>query len=362
MRLLSALLFPISVLYGTVTFVRNKMFDCGILPSEKFDVPVICVGNLSVGGTGKTPHTEYLVRLLSARYRVAVLSRGYKRKSKGFVLADERTTARELGDEPYQIRRKFPDIKVAVDADRRNGITRLMQLPDEEKPEVIILDDAFQHRYVKPTLSLLLTDCKRLYTSDYVLPAGRLREWKSGASRADIIIVTKCKADISDEERENILRQISPSKKQRVFFTYINYGELLPVFGDRSDALMNVTSGNPEVILLTGIANPLPLKNKVEEFSSNIDMLSFPDHHDFSEDDIRSVENRLKTGKDSRKIVVTTEKDAVRLLANPYLLDEYKERFYYIPIRIDFCGGEAEEFDRIVFDKGVNKLRSQGVK
>ena len=353
MRLLSALLFPISVLYGTVTFVRNKMFDCGILPSEKFDVPVICVGNLSVGGTGKTPHTEYLARLLSARYRVAVLSRGYKRKSKGFVLADERTTARELGDEPYQIRRKFPDIKVAVDADRRNGITRLMQLPDEEKPEVIILDDAFQHRYVKPTLSLLLTDCKRLYTSDYVLPAGRLREWKSGASRADIIIVTKCKADISDEERENILRQISPSKKQRVFFTYINYGELLPVFGDRSDALMNVTSGNPEVILLTGIANPLPLKNKVEEFSSNIDMLSFPDHHDFSEADIRSVENRLKAGKDNRKIVVTTEKDAVRLLANSYLSDDYKGLFYYLPIKIDFCGGEAEDFDKIILNKVV---------
>ena len=353
MRLLSALLFPISVLYGTVTFVRNKMFDCGILPSEKFDVPVICVGNLSVGGTGKTPHTEYLARLLSARYRVAVLSRGYKRKSKGFVLADERTTARELGDEPYQIKRKFPDIKVAVDADRRNGITRLMQLPDEEKPEVIILDDAFQHRYVKPTLSLLLTDCNKLYTSDYVLPAGRLREWKSGASRADIIIVTKCKADISDEERENILRQISPSKKQRVFFTYINYGELLPVFGDRSDALMNVTSGNPEVILLTGIANPLPLKNKVEEFSSNIDMLSFPDHHDFSEADIRSVENRLKAGKDNRKIVVTTEKDAVRLLANSYLSDEYKGLFYYLPIKIDFCGGEAENFDKIILNKVV---------
>lgn len=353
MRLLSALLFPISVLYGTVTFVRNKMFDCGILPSEKFDVPVICVGNLSVGGTGKTPHTEYLVRLLSARYRVAVLSRGYKRKSKGFVLADERTTARELGDEPYQIKRKFPDIKVAVDADRRNGISRLMQLPDEEKPEVIILDDAFQHRYVKPTLSLLLTDCKRLYTSDYVLPAGRLREWKSGASRADIIIVTKCKADISDEERENILRQISPSKNQRVFFTYINYGELLPVFGDRSDALVNVSGRNPEVILLTGIANPLPLKNKVEEFSSNIDMLSFPDHHDFSEADIRSVENRLKTGKDSRKIVVTTEKDAVRLLANSYLSDEYKGLFYYLPIKIDFCGGEAEDFDKIILNKVV---------
>ena len=353
MRLLSALLFPISVLYGTVTFVRNKMFDCGILPSEKFDVPVICVGNLSVGGTGKTPHTEYLARLLSARYRVAVLSRGYKRKSKGFVLADERTTARELGDEPYQIKRKFPDIKVAVDADRRNGITRLMQLPDEEKPEVIILDDAFQHRYVKPTLSLLLTDCKRLYTSDYVLPAGRLREWKSGASRADIIIVTKCKADISDEERENILRQISPSKNQRVFFTYINYGELLPVFGDRSDALVNVSGRNPEVILLTGIANPLPLKNKVEEFSSNIDMLSFPDHHDFSEADIRSVENRLKAGKDNRKIVVTTEKDAVRLLANSYLSDEYKGLFYYLPIKIDFCGGEAEDFDKIILNKVV---------
>ena len=259
MRLLSALLFPISVLYGTVTFVRNKMFDCGILPSEKFDVPVICVGNLSVGGTGKTPHTEYLALLLSARYRVAVLSRGYKRKSKGFVLADERTTARELGDEPYQIKRKFPDIKVAVDADRRNGITRLMQLPDEEKPEVIILDDAFQHRYVKPTLSLLLTDCNKLYTSDYVLPAGRLREWKSGASRADIIIVTKCKADISDEERKNILRQISPSKNQRVFFTYINYGELLPVFGESCDTSVNFICGNPEVLLLTGIANPFPL-------------------------------------------------------------------------------------------------------
>lgn len=353
MRLLSALLFPISVLYGTVTFVRNKMFDCGILPSEKFDVPVICVGNLSIGGTGKTPHTEYLAQLLSARYRVAVLSRGYKRKSKGFVLADERTTARELGDEPYQIKRKFPDIKVAVDADRRNGISRLMQLSDEEKPEVIILDDAFQHRYVKPTLSLLLTDCNRLYTSDYVLPAGRLREWKSGASRADIIIVTKCKADISDEERKNILRQISPSKNQRVFFTYINYGELLPVFGESCDALMNVTSGNPEVILLTGIANPLPLKNKVEEFSSNIDMLSFPDHHDFSEADIRSVENRLKAGKDNRKIVVTTEKDAVRLLANSYLSDDYKGLFYYLPIKIDFCGGEAEDFDKIILNKVV---------
>lgn len=352
MRLLSALLFPISLLYGAVTSIRNKMFDCGFLPSEKFGIPVICVGNLSVGGTGKTPHTEYLVRLLSGYYRVAVLSRGYKRKSKGFVLADERSTSDELGDEPFQIKRKFHDVVVAVDANRRNGISRLMSLPADKKPEVVILDDAFQHRYVKPSLTLLLTDCNRLYTSDCVMPAGRLREWKSGASRADVIVVTKCTPEMGKREREEVLGQISPLENQKVFFSYIKYGELVPVFGNLCDKESCYLPGNDtEVLLLTGIANPLPLRKRVEEISGKTEIISFPDHHDFSESDIRGVEKRLIANDGGRKIVVTTEKDAVRLMSNPYLSDEYKDRFYYLPIRIDFCDGEAGDFDKLILDE-----------
>lgn len=212
------LLTPFSFLYGIGVRFRNQLFDWKILRTERYDLPIICVGNLTVGGTGKTPHTEYIIRLIKDRYRVAVLSRGYKRKTSGFLLADQRSTSKDIGDEPYQMKRKFPDILVAVDADRRRGIRNLLALPENKRPEVIVLDDAFQHRYVAPTLNILLTDCHRLYTQDKLLPAGRLREPVDGARRADVIIVTKCESYIQPIDFRIIEEDIHLSAYQELYF------------------------------------------------------------------------------------------------------------------------------------------------
>lgn len=345
MKILPTLLLPFSWLYGIVTAIRNKLFDWGLLPSEQYDVPVLCVGNLSVGGTGKTPHTEYLVRLLRRKYRVAVLSRGYKRRSRGFQLAEGgAVSAAVLGDEPYQIKRKFPDVTVAVDADRRNGMSRLLSLPPEARPEVVVLDDAYQHRYVKPSFTLLLTDYRRLFTRDKVLPSGRLREWRSGASRADAIVVTKCPANIGKEERERIKAEVSGYGAANVYFTYIKYDALRPVFSSGKEKSLEDLRQFGEVLVLAGIAHPESLCDKVGEFAEQIRLLAFPDHHDFGEKDIRQVEKYLGENPQG-KLVVTTEKDAVRLVANPYLSDKYKPYFYYLPITIGFCGEEQAAFD-----------------
>ena len=284
-------LLPLACLYRLGVSIRNWMFDRGILHSQSFPLPVICVGNISVGGTGKTPHTEYLIRLLQNEFQVAVLSRGYKRKTSGFLLADQRSTSKDIGDEPYQMKRKFPDILVAVDADRRRGIRNLLALPENKRPEVIVLDDAFQHRYVAPTLNILLTDCHRLYTQDKLLPAGRLREPVDGARRADVIIVTKCESCIQPIDFRIIEEDIHLSAYQELYFSRILYGELEPVFSGKAPRrTLKGLASTTEVLLVSGIASPAPLEKEIHKYTEHVTSLVFPDHHAFDRHDIQKIQ------------------------------------------------------------------------
>lgn len=314
-------LTPLSWLYGMGVRLRNHLFDCGVLKSRSFPVPVIDVGNLTVGGTGKTPHTEYLIRLLSQKHRVAVLSRGYKRKSKGFVLATEDTPMPQIGDEPYQMKHKFPDIMVAVDADRCHGIECL--LSQENKPEVIILDDAFQHRYVKPSLNICLMDYHRLVYRDKLLPAGRLREPRSGLKRADIVIVTKCPPTMTSKEKITIMRDCHLNANQDFFFSTFRYPE----------SIADEVGENP--LLVTGIASPKQMISDLQKIIPQFDVLSFPDHHNFTDEDIANIRQRS-----AGRTIITTEKDATRLpdLGN----------IKVIPIVVDFLDGSAPKFDELI--------------
>ena len=271
-------LWPFSVLFGIGVRLRNLLFDVGWLHEERFPLPVICIGNLTVGGTGKTPHTEYLIRLLQNSFRLAVLSRGYKRKSKGFVLASSTSRMEDIGDEPYQMARKFPAIHVAVDGDRCRGIRQLTSPQGAPDTEVILLDDAFQHRYVRPGLRILLMDYHRPVECDQLLPAGRLREPASGKKRADLLIVTKCPPTLSLEECERIRQRIQLLPHQEVFFTTLAYGKLYPLFMDAPTQPLDVLK-DKEVLLVTGIASPAPLMEEVGRHAARITPLLFGDHH-----------------------------------------------------------------------------------
>lgn len=327
MNLLRKILFPFAILYGLITSIRNFLFDKGILKSTSFDLPVIAVGNLSVGGTGKTPQIEYLIRLLSNKYRVATLSRGYKRKSEGFVLADENSNAEILGDEPFQFYQKFPDVKVAVDANRTNGITQL--LSQNVKPQVILLDDAYQHRKVKAGFYILLTSYDDLYADDFMLPTGNLRESRSGANRANIVVVTKCPKNLSEEKQTEIRLKLKLSCSQQIFFTYIDYD--IEIYGkDEKISVAEIKSESK--LLLAGIAKPKPffeyLKNEKDE------CLTFPDHHHFSDADLESIRNKANGRK-----IITTEKDYVRLKDSKLV-----SQLYYLPIKSTFINHQ-QNFD-----------------
>ena len=316
MNLLRKIACPVVPIYYLATSIRNKLYDLGLKTSTAFDFPVICVGNLSVGGTGKTPMIEYLIRLFKDNYQVATLSRGYGRKTKGFLLANEQANAEGIGDEPFQFYHKFKgNIQVAVDANRVNGIEQLRLLPEE--PELILLDDAFQHRKVKAGFTVLLTTYGNLYTKDFVLPTGNLREPKVGANRADIIVVTKCPKPLSIDEKEAILKQINPKDYQHVFFSHIEYSDEVISFEKRVklDTLQDFT-------LVTGIANALPLVDFLKSKGHRFEHLNFKDHHDFSNQDIE----RLK----EKSTIVTTEKDFVKLKK----FDVLKDKLYYLPIEI----------------------------
>lgn len=330
MNLLRKILFPFAVLYGFITGIRNFLYDKGILKSYSFAVPVIAVGNLSVGGTGKSPQIEYLIRLLSQNYKVATLSRGYKRKSEGFVLADADSNAETIGDEPFQFYRKFKNIQVAVDADRRNGITQL--LSQSVKPDVILLDDAFQHRKVKAGFYILLTSYDDLFYNDFMLPAGNLRESRSGAKRADVIIITKCPAALSEEEQKKIKEKISVGKP--VFFTYIDYDNA--VFSNDKELDINAIK-TIDKILLAGIAKPEPFFAYLQAAKNNT--MVFPDHHNFTEQDIASV-----AAKAASRMVITTEKDFVRLQGKLP-----KEQLFYLPIKSSFLKNE-NDFNKTIID------------
>lgn len=329
MKSLRKILFPFSILYDGITRVRNYMYDSTPEKSTAFvSIPLIAVGNLSVGGTGKTPMIEYLVRLLQDRYRIATLSRGYKRKSQGFQLATADSTAEQLGDEPFQLHQKFTALQVAVDAARVNGVRQLLQLPTP--PEVILLDDAFQHRKIKAGFYVLLTDYSNRYSRDWVLPAGDLREARKGANRADVIIVTKCPADLSLQAQTAIQQELNPMPHQKVYFTCIAYAQ--QVHGANGTVDLQAIQ-NPNTTVVAGIARPAPFFKQVAKIAQH--QFEFPDHYAFTPKDWQQIKEKAQGAP-----VITTEKDYVRLIG---LAGDYP--LYYLPIRAEFISGQ-QEFDQ----------------
>lgn len=331
--------------YHWATWVRNRAFDNGFLKSKSFDIPTICIGNITVGGTGKTPHTEYLIKLLGKEFAVAVLSRGYGRKSNGYIPADENTVMQQIGDEPFQIKNKFKDITVAVDEKRVHGIEELLK--HTPAPQVILLDDAYQHRYVKAGLNILLTDSNRPIWNDRVLPFGRLRESVSGTDRADIIIVTKCNPEMSRQQQEICCKILCNKKKAPVFFSTMRYGALYPLFASATEQATDLEDCN--VLLLTGIAAPMPLKKELERQGARVRLMQYADHHNFSEQELQNVAGEFQKEK-GKKIIITTEKDAARLTAQSNLPIVIKENIYVLPIEVDFLNGQKEVFNQIISD------------
>lgn len=341
-------LLPLSWLYGLGVGIRNELFELGILKSRSFDVPVISVGNLTVGGSGKTPHVEYLVELLKDYMQVAVLSRGYKRKSRGYVLADAETPMKVIGDEPFQMKRKYPDVYVAVDKNRCAGIDRLTTDEATKNTDVVILDDAFQHRYVTPGINILLVDYHRLIVYDKLLPAGRLREPLSGKHRADIVIITKCPKDLNPIDYRVLSKAMDLYPFQDLFFTTIDYKALNPVFEkEASKDLIPLTSlAKFNVMLLSGIALPKQLEMDLEQYmGEKIPMvLSFPDHHAFKAKDVKMI-NASFAQMNQPKIIVTTEKDKARLLNLEGLDEEVRKNIYALPIKVNFMLEKGERFN-----------------
>lgn len=329
MQDLRKILFPFGWLYGGIVWLRNKFFDWKILSSKSYDFPVICVGNLSVGGTGKSPMIEYLIDLLKDKTQVATLSRGYKRKTEGFYLLNGEENASETGDEPLQFKTKFPKIHVAVDENRQHGIDKLCQL--QPKPNVILLDDAFQHRKVTPNFSILLTAYDSLYKTDLMLPAGNLREPKSGANRANIVVVTKCPGNLSVEKQEKIKSKLKLKPSQSLYFSYIAYADFF-TNGNKKISLNEID----RFCLVTGIAKPKPLVDHLKSKDLDFEHKRFPDHHNFSEKEIVSLRKE--------EIIITTEKDFMRLKG-----DLPKEKLFYLPIKTNFIG-EKDKFDREILN------------
>ena len=329
MQFLRKILFPFSILYDGVTTVRNLLFDKGFLKSKGYALPIIAVGNLSVGGTGKSPMIEYLIRLLQNDYKIATLSRGYRRQSEGFILASKTSTALDLGDEPMQFYSKFPNINIAVDANRQEGISKLIT---QVSPDLILLDDAYQHRKVTAGFYVLLTKYTDLYTDDLLLPAGNLRESKRGAKRAHAIIVTKCPEILSDIEKDKILEKINPQPHQKVYFTHIKYSNT--VYNETEKIALNMLK-TKNITLVTGIANPTHLVTYLKNKDLNFEHLNFKDHHNFTVDEIISLSKK--------EFILTTEKDYMRLK------DEL-HNVYYLPIEAAFLN------DNVVFDKQIKSF------
>ncbi len=318
------LLYPFSLIYHGVTAARNALFDIHVLKSKKYAVPIICVGNLSVGGTGKSPLIEYLLETLKDE-KVATLSRGYKRKSKGFQIVNENDLASKSGDEPLQFKNKYPNAIVAVDADRQNGITQLLKF----SPDIILLDDAFQHRKVRAGFQILLTRFDNLFTRDLILPAGNLRESRSGMMRASIIIVTKCPEDISEKEMVQIAGEINPASYQQVFFTSVEYDH--KVYNKEGSMSLDQFLKN-EFQLVTGIANPQPFVQFLNSKKANFQHSEFPDHHSFSDKELKEL--------DTNDRILTTEKDYMRL--RNFLP---ASKLYFLPIKVKFLNNQQEDFD-----------------
>jgi len=337
------ILFPFAFCYGIIMFFRNFLFNIGVIPSKRFNIPVISVGNLSCGGTGKTPHVEYLIRLLSQNYFIATLSRGYGRKSDGFLIGSKRSNVKYLGDEPLQYAKKFDKIKVAVDEKRKRGIGLLM----EKYPglDLILLDDAFQHRHVKPGLNILLTDSDHLYSEDYLLPVGKLRESKREAKRADVIIVTKTPKIFSPITRRRILEDIHPRRDQVVLFSYVHYGNPVPGYEPIASSF---PSHLTNILLISGIASDFPFREYLMRMCSELIPMKFPNHHFYTQKDIENINQRFVDLPTKKKVIITTEKDMMRL-KTPELSTILKNLpLFYIPIEIRFHGEDMKKFDDLI--------------
>ena len=331
------LLFPVAIIYWLIIFIRNKFYDLKILDTATFGMPLICVGNLSVGGTGKSPMVEFLVRNLKDDFKVATLSRGYKRKTKGYALANERSDALEIGDEPMQFHLKFPNVPVAVGEERLDAISQLLH--DKPETQSIILDDAFQHRAIKAGLNILLTDHSNLFTRDFYLPTGDLRDLKSSYKRAEIIVVTKCDPFSTEKEKNKIIEEIQPLSGQHIFFTANLYPAPYHILRHQETiSLLPAT----EILLVTGIANPQPLKDLLVDHSESYNMLHYPDHHIFTIDDWKDIKKRFDKIESEQKIILTTEKDAVRLSKFGEQLNNVP--LYVIPLEHHFLFEGKERF------------------
>ena len=346
MNFLRGILYPFSILYGVVTYIRNKLFDWNIIPSKEFDIPVISIGNLSVGGTGKTPHTEYIIRLLSQQgYKIAVISRGYKRITKGFVLADENSTSQTIGDEPYQMNKKFPNLIFAVDEERVRGIENLLSLfPDID---VILMDDAFQHRHVKAGLSILITSYFKPFTKDFLLPTGNLREYRSGARRADLLVVSRSPVVLSPIVRQEYIKSIKECMNNNIFFSKVRHQKIKAFPGlDIKTDIDRVKN----IIVFTGIADPYLLENYLKKYCDYLDTIHFPDHFDYSLKDIEKIRERYINNFSKDKILVTTEKDVGRLLKKDIVESIKDLPLYYVPIEVEFHGEDRERFDNKILN------------
>jgi len=348
MNFLRTLAFPFALLYGLAVWFRNKLFNAGILRQSAFDIPVISVGNLSAGGTGKTPHIEYLVRLLAPyKKHLSTLSRGYGRKTSGFVLAGSECNPAEIGDEPCQFVKNFPGLRVAVDEKRTRGIKHLLAL--DPPSDCILLDDAYQHRYVKPGLSILLTDYFHPYYEDYLLPTGMLRESRRGARRADIIVVSKCPPILSPITRNSILHKIKPAANQHVYFSFLRYGDLQPM-----NPANNPVPENDHkfygILLLAGIANTYPLEEHLKRKCIDLEVCKFPDHHSYSREDLLKIREKFCNIVGKNKVIITTEKDRMKLEL-PELKEILKDLpVFYQPIEVDFFKDDKTWFDKQILE------------
>jgi tetraacyldisaccharide 4'-kinase len=354
MNLVKLLLFPFAWIYGLITHIRNKLFDWKLIPSRTFNVPIISVGNLCVGGTGKTPHIEYLTRLLKPDYKIAILSRGYKRKSKGFIMVNKNHTQEEIGDEPMQYLKKFPDVTLAVDGNRVRGIQKIL----DEKPDVdvILMDDGFQHRYVKPGKSVILTDYHNIYTKDHLLPAGTLRESIKGAKRADFIVVTKSPKVLSPIIRRHLVKDIKPTPQQRLFYSFVNYDNPIPL---KPGAEQDVPKSKFNYILMvTGVANSYPFQEYLRRCCNELIVLEFSDHHQYTQNDMVTITNEYNKLLTRNKAIFTTEKDATRLDREEFA--DYLEAlpFYYVPIRIKFHDCDEIRYDKLILDYVKRSIKS----
>ena len=343
-NIINYLLWPLAIIYGLITGIRNKLFDYSIIRSVEFDIPVISIGNITVGGTGKTPFVEFLVSFLKNEFKVAILSRGYKRKTNDFIFVKKHSSVAEVGDEPLQIKKKFPESIVVVDKQRIHGIRKL--LTEYAGLDIILLDDAFQHRYVKPGLSILLIDYNRQISTDHYLPFGRLRDNPAEIKRAHIIVVTKCPDNMKTIDQRLILKDLKLFAYQKLFFTRINYDEIKPVFKTNSDNISNETFKKDkfDILIVTGIANSRPLRKYIRSLSPRIMELKFPDHHLFSKKDFNTINKTFEKIENEKKIIITTEKDTMRLLEYQNSLQPEKKFWYYIPIKVVFFDNKDELF------------------